>query len=280
MNKIKTWTYNNGFGTDYIAELFEDKIVVSTKFNKNEYKNEYFFKSLFGRQYPLVSVEKDNEIFKEVVKLSKPDDLTEFQNKKWSFWSAIDNSKIKDERIFIDEARFLFKSKFGFAEGYLRYDKKEMLSSWQSIDNFFFYGPYLYGVSRKDRLRLREEIFGCLSAAQHNITLEDSYLIFDYDKIEEINFEHVDGIAGVYFKIIDGKVIVGGWDNPHDGGENYTSVEYLWYNMKTRVPIEFHDKLDLIKSALTSAISKSNQELKVNQIPSESSKEDKRPSRS
>jgi len=254
MNPIKIWRYNKTEIHQTIL-LFEDRLLQVRHFKKTDMEKEYSFKKLFEWKYILTSIELDYEIFKKVVELKQPDDLNNIELKEWQFWQAIDNSNLKEEIISIVNHTFWVKSKFGFAEGCgSAQDRMNRLYSWQSLSNFFFYGPYMYAVPMEDRIRIRKEIFDSLDSSKHNLTLNDSFPIFDYDKIEKIEFEKIEGIRGIYFKIIEGIVILGGWDNPRDSGENYTSIEYLWYNLKSRIPSEFHKSITYVKSVLEKGV--------------------------
>ncbi len=93
------------------------------------------------------------------------------------------------------------KSKFGFAEGWINYNNKVRLFSWQALDPFFFYEPYLYGTSLEDRIKIKQEIFDNLGDTKNKLTLNDGFVLFDYNKIKEVEFKKINGQKGVYFKI-------------------------------------------------------------------------------
>ena len=263
MKALHTWSYTENNIASSI-KLYENKVVLIKHLDRGDYEQTFSFNEILEYKYTLVSTEIDCQILKNITKQEKPDNLNNFAEKIWDFWSYFNNEGIKNEKIFIDENNFLFKSKFGFARGYFNANsKKERIYSWQRHDNFFFFGPYLYGIPLSVRKRLKKEIFNLTGNIQSNLTFNDGFLLFDYDKIEEVEFEKIEGITGKYFKIIDGKVIVGGWDNPRDGGENYTSVEYLWYNMKSRLPKEFHGSIPDLINILEKAIVDENYESKL-----------------
>lgn len=253
MKAIQTWK-NKKDSIETIVILYKDKLIYTVEEHDQGYDEEFNFNELFSRKFPLISQEIDYTIFKKVVEQTKPTDLGINESRIWNFWKALNNKYIKEEKLFIEEKKFLNKSKYGFADGIVRYDGEEMLYSKQRIDEFFFYGPYLYGISIEDRMRIRQEIYDSLENIPADFVVEDGFIIFDYNKIEEIEFEKIDGIRGSYFKIIDGKVTIGGWENPKDGGEGYSSIEFLWYNIETHVPAKFRDKIPYIKSVLEKAI--------------------------
>ena len=254
MKAITTWKITQNT-RDKIIKLFEDKVLVINYLGKRKYEQSYSFNEFLEYKYNIVSTDIDNKILEKLIKLKKPDDLSEISGKIWDFWTNFNNKEIKEERIFVDENNFLFKSKLGFAWGYYNpYKKKETIGTWQRHDNFFFFGPYIFGVPFEARKRLRKEIFSLINIKNSKLRLKDAFILFDYNKIEKIEFEKTKGIRGDFFKIINGKVIVGGWDNPRDGGENYTSVEFLWYNIESRVQKLFHYKIPYLIKILESAI--------------------------
>ena len=254
MKPIQTWKHSEETILQKI-HLYKNKIMFVDVFDEDDvYEEEYSFQEFFALKLPLISVEIDLEISKRIVEQKKPTNLEENENKKWDFWEAFDNSNIEEEKMVFDDKKFWHKSKDGFAEGHINYDDKIILYSWQAIDDFFFYGPKFHAVTLENRLRIRQEIFDCLDKTKSNFTIEDSFDIFDYDKIEKIDYEKRDGITGNYFRIENGIVTIGGWDNPRDGGEYYLSVENLWYNLDVEVPKQFKDKIQNIKSILSQAI--------------------------
>jgi len=258
MKAINTWKITQ-YNTDKTIKLFNNKVLVSYVFKGKRYENKYTFSKFLEYEYIIVSHKIDYQIVKEIVKLEKPSDLNESTLRIWDFWTNFDNSNIKEEKIFIDKEKFLYKSKYGFAWGQLNlYSGKEDFYSWKRHDNFFFYGPYIFGVPLEARKRLRKEIFGLIDKKKSKLRLKDAFILFDYNKIGKVEYKKVDGITGIYFKILDGKVIKGGWDNPRDGGENYTSVEYLWYNIKRRLPEQFHNKISSLIKILEAAIVNKN----------------------
>ncbi len=253
---IKELTFKAPFNKICHVKLTDKDLRVTRKYENNKSEDKYSFNSFLERIYPIISIEADYEIILEIVKLPKPKKLSDLADKKWKFWLYLNDEVLDDEKIFVDESNFLFKTKYGFATGYYDYKKNENLHSWQLLDNFFFFGPKLHSLPLDDRIRLRNEILDRLDRKEIDYFMQQAFLIFDYDKIPPIEYEFTEGIRGVYFKIIDGKVTVGGWDNPRDGGENYNSVEYLWYNINTLIPKEFHNKIDIVKDILKSAVVK------------------------
>lgn len=251
---IKNWTFID-FSGEKIFTLFPDRLSELRTFDGNKFETVYSFDKLLNRKYLLANIKIDYEIYKEVVKLNKPEDLSPEAAKRWDFWTFYDNSSIIDEEINTINNYFLYKTKFGFAELYRNQrTKKENTYNWQRPDNYFFQGPVLHGINLETRIRLKHEILNILIKKGSKLTKNDGFLIFDYNRIKKIEYEKIDGQRGIYFKIIDGKVIVGGWDNPRDGGENYSSVEFLWYNTQSRLPKEFHHNMQNIIDALDEAI--------------------------
>ncbi len=239
---IKTWKYKDQLGKKTI-KLFDNfiaEIFIEDSFN---YEEKYSFDEIFKHKLMLTSEKLDYEIFKNIVKLPKPDNLSDLSNKMWDFWKNIDNNSINKEILKIKDKNLL-KNKYGLAEIVKLYSDDERILNGQRIDKFFFFGPKMPQIPLSERIKLKNEIFNCLKNS--NLKLNDGFVIFDYNKIKKIKFEKIEGISGDYFKIEEGKVIVGGWQNPRQGGEKYLSVEHLWYYTKDRVPKIFHDKIPFI----------------------------------
>lgn len=254
MDEIRTWTYKDYSG-EKIYKLFPDRLSELRSYNGNEFETVYSFDKLFERKYILANPKIDYDIFKEVIKLKKPEFMSIEAEKKWDFWTHYDNSTIEEIEIFAHGFYYLYRGKYGFAELYKNTrTKKEDKYHWQRPDDFFFHGPNLYGVDQDFRVILKYEILEILQKKGSKLTHNDGFLIFDYSKIKKIDFVKDEGNRGIYFRVIDGKVIVGGWENPRDGGENYSSVEHLWYNTESRIPKEFHDKIQYVIDALDEAI--------------------------
>ncbi len=253
MKPIQTWEYKSNFH-EFSISLYKDKLSYIRKVQGNILTNEYSIKELFQRRYPIVEVDFDFQIYKKLSELKQPGGLSEFESKVWQFWKAFNNNKLTEEKIYFDEKHYRAKTKVGFAEGQKRYNSKDRLYPWQSIVNFYFYGPFRYGISSEDRIRIKQEIFNCLEPSKHKLSIDDGFILFDYSKIKPISFTSETGTTGKYFKVKGGKCTVGGWDNSRDGAENYTSVEYLWYNLNTRVPTEFRSSIQEIRLILEKAI--------------------------
>ncbi len=254
MKALHTWE-NIKNEISRTTKLYNDKVVLIKHFDRGDYEKTYSFNDFLEYKYTFASPEIDCLILKKIVTLEKPSNLNTFAEKVWVFWSDFNNEEIEDEKIFIDKNNFYLKSKYGFAKGYYNIVSKRItLNSWQRHDHFFFFGPYLYGLPLSIRKRLKEGIFNLIGSKQSNLTLNDGFVLFDYDKIEKVNFEKNNGSTGKYFKIIDGKVILGGWDNARDGGETYSSIEFLWYNMKSRLYKDFHGNIDYLVEVLEKAI--------------------------
>ena len=249
---IKTWTDNNGYLTQKI-EILEYKIIINRKLsNGASYYDEYLFKEFMDIKHPIVSAKSDSLIYKTITKQKKPKNLNKEKSKIWNFWKYIDLEKISEQKYPIGKDTFWKKTKHGIFYGYMK-DKKERHYSWQRHDAFFFNSVNFPGTLLADKISARQEIFDALDT-KSKITINDSFLLFDYDKIKPLKFEKVKGNIGEYIKIEGGKVTVGGWNEPREGGENYSSIEYLWYNMKARIPKIFHKHLPQIKSVLEKAI--------------------------
>ncbi len=210
----------------------------------------------------LLSVESDYPIFKEIAEHVKPNNWNPKAYKRWLFWKHINNELIEDDIFFYETEgyhenieEFLHKSKFGFAEGYLNLKNEIKLCSWQALDDVFFHGPYVPGVAFKDRIKIKQEIFDNLGDTKNQITLNDGFVLFDYDKVKEIYVEKTDEKEHWHFKIKKGKVsYAGGLLYKKDvGGGGTFSIEYLYYNLDA-IPRVFSYMTNYVKSILEKAI--------------------------
>jgi hypothetical protein len=225
MNSIKTRQYSDNI-SQYRIVLYEDKLEINKTFSNNESSEILNIKEAWLRNYPLVNTEFDPQIFVELGKLNKPEGITEEKDKQRQFWIALNTEKIIEEKIVFDDRNFLLKTKNGFVEGY----------------------------KNRSNVRFKQNIFESLIPTLHDLKISDGFLIFDYNKIKPINLIKETDNKGIYFKVDEGKCTFGGWENYKDGGENYTSIEYLWYHINYRVPSEFKNHIPYIKSVLREAV--------------------------
>lgn len=254
MNIIKRWLTESGAGK-YEIKLFKDKIIKVLCFKDKNHEKEHSFDDYLTAGYSIFSLEDQTQILKEIVKLKKPGNLSASANKIWEFWECFDNENIKKEKYYISKTEFIEISKFGLSRGYQnKHSKKYLFYEKQRFDRFFFYGPYTHSLDIEKRIGLMQKILNILKLNNSQLTVNDAFVVFDYDKIENIDWVEVDGIRGDNLKIADGKVTIAGWDNPRDGGEHYLSIEYFWYNMKTALPEVFHSKMDYLIKILGNAI--------------------------
>ncbi len=252
MNILKTWQ-DKHYGLDYRIELTDLAVIIHTDIINGKFRT-HKFEEFLTKTYPMLSPKIEFELLKEICKISRHSDFKVENSIYYDFWKAIDNSHFQEERIFTDKDNFLFRDKYCFAKGYKRYNGEEQISNHSSFADFFFFGPDMPDISLPERTRLRREIFDSLTEFRHGLSLNHAFTLFDYDKIEPVDLRHEEGISGNYFKIEDGKVTVGGWDNPRNGGEYYVSVERLWHKHSQIIPAVFNDSTPEILEMLKKAI--------------------------
>ncbi len=247
---------------EYTVQLLSDKIRRLYRFDGKVFTEEYSFEQIFSKYYiKLLSVENNYTIYKKIVEHISPDNWDTKAYKRWLFWKYINNESIREDIFLLDEEdpesinHCLYKSKFGFATCWVNLVNEMKLYNWHSLDNFFFHGPAISGVSFKDKVSLKQEIFDCLGDTQKNITLNDGFVLFDYDRIKELKLQSSDEKGYYYFEIKKGKVSYGGgpYGNKWEGSGGSFSVEFLYYNMYA-IPLRFKYKTDYIKSILEDAI--------------------------
>jgi len=257
MKPIQTWDDFNGFYTLKI-QLFEDKIITKRKLDNDDFfEEQYSFKDLLKIKYQIATVETSSLIYKKMTEQLKPKGLNPQKSKRWNFWKIIDLESVPEIKIKIDNQYSWKITKAGIARVSYNMHGKEYLS-WQMLDLFFFYGVNFPDIKLEDRIKVRNIIFNALdnSKLRKKIDISDSFVLFDYDKIETLKFEKNRKKSGEHFIIEKGKVTSGGWSYPRDGGVGFSSIENLWYNMKTKVPKTFHKHIPQIKANLENAIIK------------------------
>ncbi len=257
MKLIQTWIDNNGFYKQEVL-LFEGKIVTKRKIDNGDiFEDEYSFKDLLKIKYPIATIETSTLFYKKMTEQHKPKGLNLQKSKRWDFWKAIDLDNITEIKFKIDNEYSWKITKAGIARISYNMHGKEYVS-WQMLDLFFFNGVNFPDVKLEERIKVRDIIFNALdnSKLRKKIDISDSFVLFDYDKIETMKFEKDREKSGEYFIIEKGKVTSGGWSYPRDGGKSFSSIENLWYNMKTKVPKTFHKHIPQIKANLENAIIK------------------------
>lgn len=102
-------------------------------------------------------------------------------------------------------------------------------SGWQRVstqlwDRFLLDGPTAWHLPLALRRSLRSQLFAALRPGAEIGVTEASPLL-NYAAIDTGYWEREDGIRGDLVGLEKGRVTIGGWDNPRDGGAGYRSLE-------------------------------------------------------
>ncbi len=248
---IKKWKHKF-LNTTKTIELYSYKINVFFDTHGYQSKDSYSISEFLEYKYNRNELKVDYGIYKEIAKLPKPDNLSIFAEKNYKFWKFYDNATVKRRIISTNDTIVYVKNKYGFFDSYVY--RPNDRHNIQTANLFFLEGPKFITISILKRKNLKKEIIDILNKNGGNYSLNDGFSIFDYDKIPEISYEKKYEKSGVFFKIENGQVIVGGWEYPRDGGSQTFTVEYLWNNPENCVPKEFHDQIPHILELLDQAI--------------------------
>lgn len=211
------------------------------------------FIKFLTKRYLMYDAKTDFEVCKEVASMVEISNLSSEEKKRVEFWQAFNNESLEEQRIETRDGLFLYIDSYCVARGNFLVGDKYSIFSHQSFADFFFNGSELPDIQLQHRVQLRRTLFNCLTDKNHSLSLEDAFILFDYNKIEPVDLHFEEGIRGSYLRINGGTVTIGGWDNPRDGGEYNTSPENLWYNCNTIIPNELRSETDKILANLKNA---------------------------
>ena len=94
----------------------------------------------------------------------------------------------------------------------------------QTWDRFLFDGPEAWQMPLDLRRELRAMVLAHIEPAA-GIDATQAFTLIDYDRVEGGEWQKEDGIRGDFVKLANGRLEVGGWDNPRDGGSMFRSLE-------------------------------------------------------
>lgn len=229
---IKTWHYFIG-QTAYSLAYFKDKIISSYTNQGKSYPTTYDVLPYFRNGAFVSNDQTHHELYKLITSNPCPPNFNNLEKKRWSFWQALDSSKIIVENLPSTEAGKDFFPYNQYGTGIFQND-------WQSLEQFFFFGPKRGGLPLVTRQRLREIILQALDASKHSLTLQDAFPLFDYKKLKSWEWKCTfdNDQRGERLAISsDGFVLVEGWEpNPYNcGGASY-SIEEVWRLLDSTYP--------------------------------------------
>lgn len=231
---IKSWVYKIE-ESSYKIELFEDYIVEHNLYlSPNEYTKKYTIGNYLSADNFRFNTERENELMASVIKHFKSiDQLNEKEKKFWRFWKHLDYSKIPLTKFFTQtkvryNPYFLELSPLSVKEGYY-IGEKTYYHPPKRISQLFFFGPTLPTISLSDRKSLQNIFLNAL-AKEAEFTINDAFLLFDYNKIPHKKWERYDSHYDYDFIEMKGdRFFIGGRDG-REGGMDECSIEHVWYN--------------------------------------------------
>jgi hypothetical protein len=133
----------------------------------------------------------DYELLKYLVNLVDREKLSVEAQYSFDFYSAFDNTKIREEELELeskvgDFARyFSCMTPYGVSKHYEREDG-EWNQSRQRFFSFFFYGPEITKLPFEVRKHWREMVWKALGD-EPPFSLAEGFALFDYEKIQPKN---------------------------------------------------------------------------------------------
>ncbi len=270
MKPVKIFTYQSDT-FKLVAKLFKSKIVIEHHSDTVIVLAEYTLTKAIGSPYKFLSLEKDTEIFMNIVKFDKPKKMSLKAKKYWEFWKTIDLEKISDVFYELENQVVVRVFKYGVCFGYFIDDNFEAFTE-QNLANFFFTGPKHYALPLDIRMRVKQDIYNALNSKM--LKLSDGFVLFDYRQLNDFHEQASYRNKRVSISIALGVVTVQRWEynlsNKDDDlfnvaiddeiAEKYSpdtnlfSVENLWYYPLEVVPTELVGIIRRVKGILKKAI--------------------------
>jgi hypothetical protein len=258
---IKTWEYVDSSDRTDKVEYYDGYLVKTFGFETPR-SNKITVNRMLDHYSCLTNSIVEPLIIKDLINLGafNPAKFTEKEAKHWQFWKYLEASLLKEfscEAISpIKSKTFLELSPAHLKNCYSNSFKKQYSNS-NRLDNLFFYGPELVGMQLEDRKQIRQIVYKALSP-EANFSLEDTFPLFDYSKIESMRWEKTspDKFSGDYIELHSDRLTIGGWSNPRDGGAYDASIERVWSERFTASFSKFEEAYQQIYQVLENAIIK------------------------
>lgn len=250
---LKTWNYHLHH-SDYRLEYFKDKIIWTYFLHNQPNPTIYDLSLFFKHSTSIATAEIQHELYKLITQGDCPVDWDELDKKRWAFWQALDEQKIRLEQ--------LPSGKQGKYLVYNQYEVGSEQSDCQSLENFFFFGPRQANLPLATRKRMQKIILEALDASKHSLSLRDAFVLFDYDKIPGRKWKDSSdttdmGYSEAFAELKGGSFTITRFHNPYDGSSSdYYSIEKIWANRPDFVSDDFIGANDFIEKALSNAIIK------------------------
>jgi len=235
---VKKWQQKLYAETIQYNELYDDKLITQiTGDSKHEEKLTYFLNNdVYPKNFKLCDI---FEIFKRAIRLPNKN-TSERTLKITEFYRAFNHRNIKENEFILAQKEGAYDDKICFTKfgiyqktcNFKRPDNPCHISNLQLPHDFYFYGPRVPELSFEYRKTMKANIEKALEITRKNRDILGwGYKLFDYDKVEKLNFLYEEGLAGKYLKTFHktGKIVYGGWNNPRDEAESSFSLESFYY---------------------------------------------------
>lgn len=249
---IKTWHYRI-HSNEYQLNYFKNKIVWTYFFNNLPNATTYDVAPFFKNGNSIATDKIQHELYKLLTQGDCPADLDKLGKKRWAFWQALDERKISLEQLPSDKRQLNFLDYTPYGIGSPQMD-------WQSLENFFFFGPKRANLPLDTRKRMRAIILTALDHSKCALSLRDAFVLFDYDKIKAMEWKCVfdNGNRGERMEVSpEGIFTMEGWEpNPYNCGGSSYSIENLWNDLGSSwmIPDNLRMHVPELKAILEAAI--------------------------
>ncbi|MBU1241032.1 hypothetical protein KKF84_10695 [Myxococcota bacterium] len=248
----KQWVYEE-LGDKHIMEYRGDHL-----FDSGEYgKGPVSFSAFFEYPYVNTTMEQDCEIFTTIVHNNPiPRGLEPWLFHTWQLWRAIDFNAINEKVYELEPGVHFHFTKYGTWRSYnVKWQQEPHIQDQQHFHHLFFKGPRVPALALTTRREIRQSIWEALNHYLADFTLEDAFVLLDYEKVKEGDYWQIEkGNSGEYVRMHRDKIEIGGWSGPRDGGAGFHSLEALWSDPKQTLPEAFWDKIPSLTTLLKPAI--------------------------
>jgi hypothetical protein len=258
---IKTWEYPGSHNRTDKIEYYDGYLLKTFGFETPR-SNEISINKVLDHYTCISNSILEPQIIANLIQLEafNPAKFTEKEEKHWRFWNYLEASSLTELHCEATspskEQTFLELSPVHLKDGFYRSSGK-IYRNTSRLDNLFFYGPKLVGMSLEDRQQVRQTIYNALPP-KAAFSQQDMFPLFDYSKIESMRWEKAakDHSSGDYIELHSNCLTIGGWSSPRDGGASDTSLERIWSQRFTASPSKFKEAYQIIYTMLEKAIIK------------------------
>lgn len=225
-NVLKEWQEKGEKRSTFIG-LYKNTVHVVYS-NKLDESIIYSYEAFLLLPEVICSLALHSEVIFELLQRVEAAALSGEAYKVFQFYKALSPNVILSDSIEIPDTNFTADFT---PSGLRQFQKKEanfISTKEQLLHRFFFYGPSFSGIPLNKRKAWKANILAAL-AKDAAITYRDSFLLFDYDKIQPKTYTHHDPLqdAGSYVTLNKSYLLIGSWHGNQERAEFY-SIEECW----------------------------------------------------